>query len=613
MMYIMLKNIYTNIQNRLTQISLSILNRAGWFCNLLSSIPNKLLKNSNINNIYFIVRSLLMFGLLHLSLSYFLGAGYVAQGISFSQNLVGINMGPFLYGVATIAGNLALVFASTQLSQILISGFNFTLSRVQYRNTKMPKSASENKQELNACRAIDKYNPIHPNVKKQREQIKEKLKQDDPEFVWQGANSEMGVTSEFRSIFPTIFMNASSPKSFVKFSSMVQAATFGLVKPGNLLVDVPTDDFGSGIFKDIIRMDDNGETLQALMDSISKSKLYELLDKKDISNESVLDELINHYDVKNFEIVLKAIEPDKRLYYLTREEGVLDSKSPLVFNAGSEDWDILRAELTSEQIEQLLLTKNQRGDNLIQASSRKKEILLGCTIEQRKQALTELCPHGASILFGIIKYWSLARIDGFFKSVLPKEDFTQVLQITPQGWSMTLGEKMMVFFHAYRKIDKSNSRRNVNYQKVNDLIQYFKDNFNIDLPAAYQDLTSEELSLKLECFKKNTMGDDCETRHGFMKQYGVLPEELLAMKETYALPAQVHKAYIIQQRSFHPDKQKQSSGAMHQSTRDMSQQINAANKFLTDRDECEKYDDGSSAEYSQEVFDLKYGKPATRR
>tara|TARA_R110002110_G_scaffold415856_1_gene658402 strand:- start:54611 stop:56557 length:1947 start_codon:yes stop_codon:yes gene_type:complete len=618
----MLKEIYGYVQDLFKQARLRVVEKKNKLQKILNPIQNTLQELWEGASKYLgsfnaedkaAFRSLFVFGVLYLVMGYFFGLSYVGQSLSFLQNSAGISMGPFFTGIAEAVGTVLMFMLVDKTVRVVsdkISSSDLTMfngkALLGWKTAKEKPQIKANEApnvEVTTSRAIERYNQNHPNVIHQKQLAQEAAaKQEDKKFRWQGANTHMGVLSTARSLFPSIIIGTTSTKTYVTFATVVQTLTFGLVRPGNLLADVPTDNFGESLLTKMFTEEWEADikTMQNLVNSMSKPKLYEMLERKDITNTSVLEHALSASNVKIFKTLFNAIEPDKRVYFLTRLEDVLSCKKPLAWGAWGDSWAIIKNGLSSKQLRELISFKDQKGDNLLQSGFLTLEVLSLYSLQEKKQHLKELCSHGYNMVVDAGRSGRLLYIKDFL-SIMPENEWAEVLNHRPGGWSMTLGEKMMVFCHAFKKPKRD---RNCDREEFNGMMTYLKSTYGLELPKIYQDLPEKERSQRLAHFKKNTEMQDCGVRHNFVRQHGGLPEAILGIEEPYPLPMMIKKAYRQQQLHCHPDRQMQKSAIQIEMASKASVKLNAANQFLTNDEEWRHYFVGSAREYHRKAHEM---------
>lgn len=325
--------------------------------------------------------------------------------------------------------------------------------------------------------------------------------------------------------------------------------------------------------------------LKELIEVLPPDSLVRLLERKGLNNDTGLYEACEgkiRYTNK-FRMLLEAVPPEHRMRLLTQPAGINDE--PLIYNLqlGKKEngpWQVIKDLLTKDELKQLAYTVGPRGDNLLmhktlQVGPRDMiRILEPLSIEEKKAYLTKPCPHGFIPIVELFARRSFPYIKEIF-TLFTVDDWKSLFAQTPEKWTMTLGEKIVVNLYAN---DCPVKRTKVNPRGVD----YFAENFDIQLPERYRDLRERDLYKLMNEIDENGVMSHCTSKHHFMEQHGQYPEQILGVEEYLD-----NKAYTIAYRKLqmkhHPDKNQ------GEDAQAMSAKINAAKDFVTDRKARKQY------------------------
>jgi hypothetical protein len=304
---------------------------------------------------------------------------------------------------------------------------------------------------------------------------------------------------------------------------------------------------------------------------------------------------------KKFEILLKAIEPEQRVRFLTLEEGEGDQAGPFIHTIQlareNSGWDTIVSVLSQEHLMALVRSKDARGDSLLVYQARNHgaaamlKTLFVLDFAQRKAYLSEMCPHGLNAVAHLFIGYVFNNAKKIFP-ILPKSDWQDILAIKPEGWRMTIGEKIVVTLYAQKNIYEQElatllrrGRRAIyakEKKKMNDdAIEYFAQNYAIQLPKIYRDLDPKDLDYILNDIHQVSVKNGCVQKANFQASYQHNPEDILGL-EPYLPSKDYTQAYRQLIRRHHPDKNP------GQGT-EQACLINAANEFMSSEDNRKHY------------------------
>ncbi len=333
---------------------------------------------------------------------------------------------------------------------------------------------------------------------------------------------------------------------------------------------------------------ESAEEVKVILDTLPKEVLYRLLEKKDqFANTPLYTAAISNrksawYKTGDkFRYILEAIEPEHRVRFLQASigEGLsedsligyleLDSKKPPY-------WSIIKSVLSPEQLKALAYT-TQRGDSLLHSKAftvgaREMLMVLEPLKEaERKAYLMQMCPQGLTPMIELFYGWKMENVEPIF-AMLPQKDWQEIFAMQPAGWSMSIGEKIMAMCYS----DK---------EEYAEHIKYLSENYALDLPERYKKLNEEEQEEALENLNEALASYKCDLKENFKKQYGDTPEGILGMEPLLEVSAYV-PAYRKLQLKYHPDRAGEAGT-------EMSAKINAAKKFIDEREERLRYESAS--------------------
>jgi|GEM_PF-5601885 hypothetical protein len=313
--------------------------------------------------------------------------------------------------------------------------------------------------------------------------------------------------------------------------------------------------------------------------AVPQNTLHTLLERRSPENESALylSALGLRPNLTIFNALLAAIAPSERLRFLTAIVGDTGWEAPLVHHFDREHelpfWEAMMAHLTPAQQITLVHTLDLKGDTLLHHQARKaftpimlKSVLAPLSVEQCKTYFSTLCPHGETPLILAFAHWQHYAAKEIF-TFLPKAAWQDIMAVTPPGWSMNQGEKLMLV---------------AKVTGCPDEVAYLRHEFNLQLPAQYQGLGEAELQQIISAIEKMSHGNSCETKQNFKLTYGETPEKILGLENWLAPKAYVN-AYRQLQRIHHTDKTREPS------TNSKSVQLNAAKQFITEVETRDKY------------------------
>ncbi|MGE4350108.1 MAG: hypothetical protein AB7D28_10115 [Candidatus Berkiella sp.] len=335
---------------------------------------------------------------------------------------------------------------------------------------------------------------------------------------------------------------------------------------------------------------ENAEEVKIILDALPKEVLYRLLEKKNQLGHTPLYTAATNGEKEpwfkrgdKFRYVLEAIEPEHRLRFLQASIGEGLSNNSLVGRLELDSteppyWPIIKSVLTPEQLKVLVHTVRERGDSLLHSkafTAGAKEMLVvlePLNEAERKAYLMQMCPHGRTPMIELFYRWKMENVEAVF-AMLPKQDWQEVFAMQPEGWSMSIGEKIMAICHSSDK------------EEYAEHIKYLSENYDLDLPERYKKLDEDEQEEVFEDLKEALKSSKCDLKENFKKQYGDTPEGILGMEPLLEVSAYV-PAYRKLQRKYHPDR-------VGEAGTEMSAKLNAAKKFIEEETERDKYESAS--------------------
>ena len=281
---------------------------------------------------------------------------------------------------------------------------------------------------------------------------------------------------------------------------------------------------------------------------------------------------------------MEAIDPAQRLELLTQPSGV--EGYPLIFNIISAEkntggpWEVIKDVLTHEELKELAKTQNALGDPLLlhklrtdYCADQADQVLKPFTEEERVEYFATPCPHGDTLLVEWFGGTQFERAKDIF-AFLPMERWREMLNKTPEGWTMTMGEKIVVLEYARQRKIMDDGDERESALCPGECARYFEDNFGITLPARYQGLEKEELNRCMREIKRNRINSRCcSAKQKFKDEYGDFAEKILGV-EMFMENRAYTVAYGKLQKRFHPDKN------TSQNATAMSAKINAAKRYM---------------------------------
>ncbi|MCS5707343.1 hypothetical protein CC99x_000350 [Candidatus Berkiella cookevillensis] len=335
---------------------------------------------------------------------------------------------------------------------------------------------------------------------------------------------------------------------------------------------------------------ESAEEVKIILDTLPKEVLYRLLKKKNqLGHTPLYTAAINGEKEPwakrgdKFRYILEAIEPEQRVQFLQESIGEGLSKDSLVGRLKLDStkppyWSIIQSVLSPEQLKALVYTVRDRGDSLLHskaftAGAREMLMVLEPLNEaERKAYLIQMCPHGRTPMIELFYRWKMENVEPVF-AMLPQKDWQEVFAMQPEGWSMSIGEKIMAVCHSSDK------------EEYAEHIKYLSENYALDLPDRYKKLTEDDQEEALEDLHEALKSSKCDLKENFKKKYGDTPEGILDMEPLLEASAYV-PAYRKLQLKYHPDR----AGAVGT---EMSAKLNAAKKFIEEREERQKYESAS--------------------
>ncbi|MGE4350478.1 MAG: hypothetical protein AB7D28_12050 [Candidatus Berkiella sp.] len=348
---------------------------------------------------------------------------------------------------------------------------------------------------------------------------------------------------------------------------------------------------------------ENAEEVKIILDALPKEVLYRLLEKKDQLGDTPLyiaaisNKKSTWYKTGDkFRYILEAIEPEHRVRFLQASIGKGLSKNSLVARLELDSteppyWPIIKSVLTPDQLKALVYTK-QRGDSLLHSkafTAGAKEMLVvlePLNEAERKAYLMQMCPHGRTPMIELVYGWKMDYVEPIF-AMLPKQDWQEVFAMQPEGWSMSIGEKIMAMCHS----DK---------EEYAEHIKYLSENYALDLPERYKKLNEEDQEEALENLHTALASYKCDLKENFKKKHGDTPEGILGMEPLLEISAYV-PAYRKLQLKYHPDRAGEAGT-------EMSAKLNAAKKFIDEEAERDRYKSYSAAS-DPEIWNILMRRP----
>jgi len=352
------------------------------------------------------------------------------------------------------------------------------------------------------------------------------------------------------------------------------------------------------------------EELENMLKVLPKASLYRMLEERDseynLTSLAWAAEKVN----RKFELILSAIEPEHRIRFLTAPVGKGEDYEPLAFtlnvkrSAEKNAWDVIRTLLTPSQLKELLRTKNASGDRLLVYQVQRysftaiKNHLSVFNSAEKKAYIQEMCPHGLNMAVYIFECTRFKYAKEAFE-LLPKEDWLDILATKPAGWSMSIGEKIMVVLYANYAFQnkeltdsmnqqflkprylKAKSKLKSHQEEFEATIKFMDENYQLKLPARYRDLDEEQCRQVMLSISQGMASSECSKKGCFFEQFNDMPESVLGV-EPLSEPKVYITAYRKLQLKHHPDRNN-GQGC------EMSAKLNAAKEFLTDEEARENY------------------------
>ena len=231
-------------------------------------------------------------------------------------------------------------------------------------------------------------------------------------------------------------------------------------------------------------------------------------------------------------------------------------------------WQLIMKNLSTTQKAKLLMSHDQRGDSLFHNSNSAYSLMLikgaveGLSKRQLMGCLKEVCPHGTTPLIEAVLNLNLKGLKSFFE-ILEHQEWLTIMNETPQGWSMTHGQKMLVAAYT------SGNDDGINYI----LARHLKRMFNLTLPEPLNQLSAHEFKVALLDIKKNRKYSSCISKEYFKKEHHQSPEEIFGL-ETLLATRSYTKAFHRLQRMHHSDKSRNPSSDAE------SKRLNSAISFI---------------------------------